>query len=196
MFKHMFRLSALALSLSAAACTTGPSPVQVTRFHLNQPITQASVAITPARPADMDSLEFTTYANAIAAQLTQLGFTISADPKTAQQIAVVDILRGVRPSAAPARSPVSIGIGGGSYGSNVGIGIGTSFGLGQKKSNDVTLTTLSVQLRRVSDEAVLWEGRAVGEAIGKVSPADEIARLSTALFKGFPGQSGKTVEVK
>src|SRR3546814_12129641 len=90
----------------------------------------------------------------------------------------------------------SIGVVGGTYGGGLGIGLGTSFGLGKGKSRDITVTTLAVQLKRASDEAVIWEGRAIGRTESDAAPADEIGRLADALFRDFPGPSGQTVEVK
>src|SRR3546814_11367516 len=81
----------------------------------------------------------------------------------------------------------SIGVVGGTYGGGLGIGLGTSFGLGKGKSRDITVTTLAVQLKRASDEAVIWEGRAIGRTESDAAPADEIGRLADALFRDFPG---------
>src|SRR3546814_2041563 len=81
----------------------------------------------------------------------------SSDVCSSDLIATVDVQRGIQPSALPARSPVTIGVGGGTYGGGLGIGLGTSFGLGKGKSRDITVTTLAAQLKRASDEAVIWE---------------------------------------
>ena len=196
MFNRSLRLSVLALAALAAGCATTAPPAQVTRFHLNQPFARGAVSLRPLDSAKAQTLEYRSYAAAVSAELTRLGFTIAPAPASAEQIATIDVTRGIRPSPVPPRSPVTIGIGGGSFGGNVGIGIGTSFGVGKKQSNDVAVTTLSVQIRRASDESVVWEGRAVGQAGSTASPDDEVRRLATALFKDFPGPSGKTVEVK
>lgn len=196
MFSRSLRLSALALTTLAAACATTAPPAQVTRFHLNQPIAHGAISLRPLDPAKADTLEFRSYAAAVSGELTRLGFTSAPTAAQAEQIVTIDVTRGIRPSPVPPRSPLTIGIGGGSFGGNVGIGIGTSFGVGKKQSNDVAVTTLSVQIRRASDESVVWEGRAVGQAGSAASPDDEVRRLATALFRDFPGPSGKTVEVK
>lgn len=195
MTDRMFRLAALSLAGAMTACTTAAPPAQVTRFHLNQPIARGTIAVVPFSHMAPPTLEQQSYIDAVSRALAAQGFTVAA-PKAAEQIATVDVQRGVQPSALPPRSPVTIGIGGGSYGGGIGIGLGTSFGLGAKKSRDVAVTTLAVQIRRASDESVIWEGRAVGRSDSGASPGDEIGRLANALFKDFPGQSGKTVEVK
>lgn len=196
MTDRMFRAAALALCAAAAACTTSAPPAQVTRFHLNQPIARGNVFVTPLDRAAPPTLEQQSYVNAVAAALNLQGFTTRDNIKAAEQIATVDVQRGVQPSALPARSPVTIGVGGGTYGGGLGIGLGTSFGLGKGKSRDITVTTLAVQLKRASDEAVIWEGRAIGRTESDAAPADEIGRLADALFRDFPGPSGQTVEVK
>src|SRR3546814_4288670 len=90
--------------------------------------------------------------NAVAAALNLQGFTTRDNIKAAEQIATVDVQRGIQPSALPARSPVTIGVGGGTYGGGLGIGLGTSFGLGKGNSRDITVTPLAVQLKRRSEE--------------------------------------------
>lgn len=196
MNNHMLRLTVLALIGALAACTTASPPAQVTRFHLNQPIARGKVFVKTFSPTAAPTLEEQSYLNAVAGALSAQGFTTVARGGEAEQIATVDVQRGVQPSAVPARSPVTIGIGGGSYGGGLGIGLGTSFGLGSRKSRDVTVTTLAVQLKRASDESMIWEGRATSRTNEDASPGDEVGRLASALFKDFPGASGKTVEVK
>ena len=60
-------------------------------------------------------------------------------------------------------------------------------------------TELAVQLRRRSDDTVVWEGRAVTQSVvgEKDNATSDLAqRLAAALFKGFPGESGITITVK
>ncbi len=187
--------AALLVLTGLSACATTPG-VEVTRFHLNQPIARGEITVEPQPGADAASLEFRTYAAAVEAELAKQGFTIRPGLQGSEQVAVVDIQRGVRPGL-PGRSPVTIGIGGGSFGGNVGVGLGTSFGLGKPRSTDVEMTTLAVQIKRRSDSSMMWEGRAMLEDKGnRTSPDQDIARLAAALFSGFPGTSGQTVTVK
>ena len=46
---------------------------------------------------------------------------------------------------------------------------------------------------------MIWEGKAITETLGAADgtqPTDTATKLSNALFKGFPGQSGITITVK
>src|SRR3546814_2114148 len=88
--------------------------------------------------------------NAVAAALNLQGFTTRDNIKAAEQIATVDVQRGIQPSALPARSPVTIGVGGGTYGGGLGIGLGTSFGLGKGKSRSEEHTSELQSLMRNS----------------------------------------------
>lgn len=196
MIRSALRPTVLTLAAALAACTTAAPPAEVTAFHLNQPIARGAITIRPLSPGTVDTLEYRSYVSTVAAELAKLGFTYDPKLATAEQVATIDIQRGIRASALPPRSPVSIGIGGGSFGGGLGVGIGTSFGIGGKKSQDTAVTTLAVQIKRTSDESVVWEGRAASRADADSPAGNEVARLAAALFKDFPGQSGKTVVVK
>ena len=195
MIKRPLRLAVLLAALAATGCATTP-PAQVTRFHLNQPIAPGPIAVRPLRPSQDPSLETRDYLAAVSAELSRLGFAPSASLNTAERIATVSVDRRIDPSALPPRSPVSIGIGGGSFGGNVGVGVGTSFGIGRGRSNDTAFTQLTVQIKRASDESVVWEGRAWSRTASDSSAPEEVRRLAAALFKDFPGPSGRTVQVK
>ena len=64
------------------------------------------------------------------------------------------------------------------------------------KRGDTTISELSVQLKRRTDGSLVWEGRA--QTAGNVAPGEGAAlapRLAKALFRGFPGPSGRTISV-
>jgi hypothetical protein len=190
------RVFALILPVVLAACTASIPPVEVTRFHLGQVIPAGNVAIVPVVGGDSQTLEFRTYAAAVARELARLGYTEAATALT-PLIAEVDFSRGTRTDFAR-RSPVTIGVGGGSYGGGLGIGIGTSFGVGGNRSRETVLTRLSVRLKTRSDGKPVWEGRAETQApAGAPSAQPGLAadKLATALFKGFPGRSGETITI-
>ncbi len=195
MMTRLFPFAILALASIATGCTTAPT-AQVTRFHLDQPIAHGNIAVRPLMEQSENALEMQSYLAAVGGELGRLGFMVNPQQGAIEQIATVNVERRIQPSALPPRSPVSIGIGGGSFGNGVGIGIGTSFGIGRKKSNDTAVTLLEVQIKRASDASVVWEGRATSRTGSELSPGDEIGRLAAALFRDFPGPSGKTVEVK
>lgn len=131
---------------------------------------------------------------AVKRELARLGYTEGPDPAYSVEIG---FSREARNRIAKS-SPVTIGIGGGSFGRNVGIGLGTSFGIGGDGSRKVIISRLEVRLKRNADGSVLWEGRAQTEAPSNApsaQPGLAAEKLSRALFEGFPGESGKTVLV-
>ncbi len=192
-------LAALAAATLAGGCTatTAQAPVDVTRFHLGQPMERTSIKIEPMAQSSEISPEFQLYADAVAAELERLGYARSLGTTPSGYIAAVSFSRVAR-GTVKERPPVSIGLGGGSYGSGVGLGGGVSFGIGGK-THQLYTSELWVQLRRRSDNTTVWEGRAVTQATSGTagaSPADAAPRLARALFKDFPGESGITITVK
>ena len=201
-----FGLAALAL----AGCTT-TAPVQVTRFHLAQPIAPGSITVetgTPAGAAGLGpgSLETQGYNAIVAGRLARLGFTPAPVAGQSELVASVTVDRGTREDLAARRSGFSFGIGGfgggGGYrhgGTSVGGGVGATVPIGGNQPRYVIGTRLMVQLKRRSEGTVIWEGRAQTEAHG-TDPASQpdtaVARLADALFAGFPGESGRTITVK
>ena len=93
---------------------------------------------------------------------------------------------------------MSVGAGGstGSYGGGVGLGIGINLG---GDSGKRVVTRMSVSLRDGTSGKVLWEGRARLDAPAKSPLAQDgpaAQALAEALFTGFPGNSGETIEVE
>jgi hypothetical protein len=186
------------LALLASGCTTsgGIAPVDVVRYHLSQPIPASTVALQPQSP-DQAGPEYALYAGAVSAELARIGFAPATDAARADYVATVAFSRTDR-GQVRTRPPVTIGLGGGSFGGNVGVGGGASFGVGSK-TRTVYGTELGLQLRRRGDATMIWEGKAVTETLSGqpgAQPADGAARMAAALFKGFPGQSGITIQVK
>jgi hypothetical protein len=178
----------------------GPTPPSVTRFHLGQPIARAVIAIEPGDPADASSLEFDAIADGVARELTRLGWTVEKRNAGSEQVAIVSVTQESR--IAPRRSGLSIGIGGGtaSYGrhSGVGVGGGVNIPVG-RTTNELVATRLSVRIQRRSDATVAWEGRADYEARAGTPDAVRAGaanRLAAALFRDFPGESGRTIRVR
>ncbi len=174
-----------------SGCAASIPPVQVTRFHLGGAIVPAPVA-----PVALDSsLERAGYDAAVARELARLGFAPGG--AEARYTFSTEVTRDPR-QAPPKRSPVTIGIGGGTGGYGGGVGLGASFGLGGKPSGDIIVTRLSVQLRERGGKGVVWEGRAETEAPSGApasQPGLAADKLAAALFKDFPGESGRTIAV-
>jgi hypothetical protein len=197
-------IATLGTAVLLSGCMAGPSlgPVEATRYHLGQPIATASVAIEPMTTnAASVSPEFMTYADAVRAELARLGYSPVAGAPS-DYVAAVSFLRTSR-GYVRRRSPVSIGVGGGGFtgggGGGVGLGGGVSLPVGGGRADEMVATELRVQLKRRSDNTVVWEGRATTETLGNApttQPGATAQRLAGALFKGFPGESGITITVK
>ncbi len=177
--------AALVLALAPATVALA-KPVQVTRFATPE-------AIVPGPAAPMKaaaSLEQSTYDAAVARELARIGFEGTG---TTRYDYTAEVTRDVRRDPVR-RSPVTIGIGGGTGGWGGGFGIGGSFGVGSQRGRDTTFTRLFVQLRDRATGKTVWEGRAETESSG--SNGERIERLAEALFRDFPGQTGRTISVK
>jgi len=190
------------LLVSACAAGTFVSPVEVTRFVGEQPgrLGQGTIAVRPVpggEPAAGDSLEFAAYEQAVSAQLAALGYSI-VPVQQAAQVAELRYGRSSGQRAAGNRSPVSVGVGGstGSYGSGLGVGLGIDL---SGPPPEMVNHEIGVTIRDNGTGAALWEGRAGFSASANSDMAERpaaAARLAQALFSGFPGQSGETIEVR
>jgi hypothetical protein len=190
----------LPLNALAPAAAFAAPPVEVTRFHVDDPARSGTIAVeeTPDNP-DV-GLEFRTYARAVEQALQKVGFTPAAQGSPSDYVARVGFRRSFRPSG-PDRSdkPVSVSAGGGvgSHGaSGFGLGIGINL---SGKPKDIVTTELQVQIRRRADGQAIWEGRAstqAREGRPDAQPAAAAQKLATALLGGYPGESGRTISVK
>lgn len=185
-----------------AGCATGPvaTPPSVTRFHLGQPIVRGVIAVEPSDPALANSLEFDAVADAVGRELTRLGWTVQPRGRGTEQVAIVTVEQESR--SARRRSGVSIGVGGGTgswgRGGGVGVGGGVTVPVG-RTADQLVATRLSVRIQRRSDATVAWEGRAefeAGAGTPDASPAGAANLLAAALFRDFPGESGRTIRVR
>jgi len=193
------RAIAAVATLALAGCATSIPSVDVTRFHGDAVARGGTVSVVPLDSRDADSLEFRTTTNAVAAALGRVGYSVlDAGASGASYRALVELRRETIEPARQGRSPVSVGVGGstGSYGSGLGLGIGINL---SGKPKPMIVTQLRVQIRRVGDDAPMWEGRAE-TAAKQGSPAAQpgiaAGKLANALFNDFPGASGKTITVK
>ena len=207
MTRHLPATLLIAASLALGGCATAVPPVEVTRFHGNAPAGWAPGAryvvdeIPLGDPAAMigakaPSLEWSSYRTAVEQQLQRQGFVAAANGDRAPLKVRIGFDRSEQ-AAAARRSPVSVGVGGstGSYGSGVGLGVGINLGGGPKRMADLQLSV------RIDDSATgqaLWEGRAL-TAVPVKAPASQpslaAAKLAEALFRDFPGESGRTISV-
>jgi hypothetical protein len=188
--------------LGGCATTGGRAPVDVTRFHLGNPIAGDTVQVQTLTAFAGASPEDQAYIGAVSNALTGLGFAANQG-EGSTYIAAVSYKR-TSQGMVRKRPPITIGLGagggGGSYGrrggGGVGVGVGGSVGIGGGQAEAIA-TELSVQLKRRTDNSIVWEGRAVTEALAERDEAVTTPqRLANALFKGFPGESGITITVK
>ncbi|MEG3123818.1 DUF4136 domain-containing protein [Sphingomonas sp. GB1N7] len=198
-------LAIVGVSLGGCATTSTSGPVEVTRFHLGAPLERGTITVEPLPGGAAPSIEYQTYAAAVNTELLASGYTAPAIGGPAQYLAVVSFTR-TSQDVGPRRSPVSIGLGGGvggggGYrgGGGVGLGGGISFPIGKPKARVIIASELAVQIRRRSDGTVIWEGRAQTVAdirAPEAVAANSAAKMARALFRGFPGDSGRTITVK
>jgi hypothetical protein len=190
-------LASLAAALALSGCAqTVVTPVSVTRFTGSEParLGQGTIAVRAAQ--DTNSLEFAAWKQAVADQLAGLGYRV-VESEVSGQVAEVFVERAGKPPP-PRRGPVSVGVGGstGSYGSGLGVGVGLDL---SGPPPEVTANRLRVVIKDNGTGEALWEGRAEFSASSNSDYASAKAaadKMAAALFKGFPGESGTTIEVK
>lgn len=207
MMRRIAAAIAISAALGLAGCQTGPQGsgvrqgVQVTRFHLGQPIARGEIRVEPADPAAAGSLVFVQQAAALERELARLGWTINRGNARTEQVAVMDLRQGSR-EALRNRPSLSLGMGGGTSNwgrSSVGVGVGATVPIGGPASGTLVATELAVRIQRRSDATVAWEGRAQLEARAGAPLANPVAAagvLAEALFRDFPGESGQTIRLR
>lgn len=182
----------LSLLVLGGCATTMAAPVAVTRFSLNPDVARGGVASI----VDPNALERGQIEYSVGGALARAGFA-PANEANARYVYSAEVVRDTRP-AQRRRSPITIGVGGATGGYGSGVGLGASFGIGGKRPGLASATRLSVQLRDRATNQVVWEGRAETDvsSTGVSGTGDsDVERLASALFRDFPGQSGRTISV-
>ena len=174
------RASALLLACSLAGCATTTSDssgagIEVTRMHLGQPVAKGQIAIEAFEPASANMPEFASHSASVQRQLARLGWTVVNTLGQSEQVALIDVEQGSR---------------GVLQGRGMRIGVGAGAG-----AADAMATMLEVRIKRRSDGSVIWEGRALANDGGS-DRAAIVERLSNALFRDFPGESGRTIRTR
>ena len=195
-----FTIAAATALLAACATPTFVSPVEVTRFVGDQPqaLGQGPIAVRAGPGAPADSRELNGFKDAVARALQAQGYVIVAGD--APQTADVTLTSFVEQ---PGRSGSGVSVGGGLGGGTgphaaTGVGVGVGIDLTPRPSERLH-RELRVMIRPDTGGTALWEGRARFAASANSDYADTQAaatKLADALFAGFPGQSGETIEVK
>jgi hypothetical protein len=194
----------LLLVASLAACTTNSFKADVSRFAVPLPAPQGQTfAVVPEDPKLAGGLEFATYANAVAAEMTDLGYARASSPETADMLVRFDYrvdggrervrtdLNGVG-AFGPAWGPWG-GWGGGfgrwGYGFN-----DPFFGGPNVRSYTVYTSGIDLKIDRRVDGQRLFEGKA--EAVSRSNRLPRLVpNLVDAMFTGFPGNSGETLRI-
>ena len=192
----------LTAALMVTGCATAPAsfPTEVTRYRADE-VGRGTIALVPDEGVG-NGPEYQVYALAVGDALAKQGYTLVPDGSKSVYVAKIGFHTEARPVRE--RSPFSIGLGGGTWSGNrdgggVGLGGGVSFPIGRGRDREDALSMLSVKINQRQGDLGVWEGRAQSRAIGVVgnAVADKLApKLATALFTGFPGESGRTIEVK
>lgn len=191
--------------LLAAAPAFAADRIEVTRFHTPETLARlgpGAVEVVAAPGADGASLETRAWLEAVARELAAKGIAGGSD--RAMRVAEVRLTRDLIESGARSGPSSSVGIGVGSGGgwhrgggTSVGLGIGLGFPLGKSRDRQQVENELAVTIRDKTTGASLWEGRSTLRTGKKLADSPETAqRLAHALFTGFPGTSGETIEVK
>lgn len=190
------------LAVGLSACAT-PFKADVSRFTTPLPAPQGQTfAVVPEDPKLAGGLEFATYANSVAAELTELGYARAASPETADLLVRFDY----RVDGGRERVRTDL-TGGGAFGpwgrwGGWGGGFGAwGFGfndpfLGGPEVRSYTVYTSGIELKidRRVDGQRLFEGKA--EAVSRSNRLPRLVpNLVDALFTGFPGNSGETLRI-
>jgi hypothetical protein len=195
----------VALALGLSACATNSFKADVSRFAVPLPAPAGQTfAVVAEDPKLAGGLEFATYANAVATELTGLGYTKAASPETADMLVRFDY----RVDGGREKVRTDPGLGGfgafgpwgrwggwgGGYGA-WGFGFNDPFlGGPDVRSYTVYTSGVDVKIDRRADGQRLFEGKA--EAVSRSNRLPRLVpNLVDALFTDFPGNSGETVRI-
>lgn len=206
MMKRAILTVALAgAGLAGCATTPGLPPAEAIRYHLGpQTVQRGVVAVQPLETTTGGdpSLEYRAYAAAVEEELRRNGYTIAPPGSASEYVALVGFRRGTE-IGPPRRSPFSIGlgVGGADFGrsSAVGGGLGVGIPIGSRGGRELVVSALEVTIRRRADQSRVWEGqaRAAADVDNPAAQTGALAqRLARTLFTGFPGESGRTIEIE
>ena len=208
MLSTMFPMKSLArmalpaaLALGLAACAT-PFKADVSRFAVPLPAPQGQTfAVVAEDPKLVGGLEFATYANAVAAEMTELGYARAASPEAADLLVRFDYR--VDNGRERVRTDYN-GAGFGPWGRWSGWGGGFGawgygfndpfFGGPEVRSYTVYTSAIDLKIDRRADGERLFEGKAEAVSRSNRLPA-LVPSLVDAMFTDFPGNSGETVRI-
>ena len=166
--------------------------VQVATFLATSPnitgLGHGPIVIAPPKESLGGDLGDAPYEETLADQLVKAGYEPGAGTGTGGQIAEFVISHDVIQPPEPPHSPVSggVAVGGGNRGSGLGIALAVDL---RKPLGALVSSRLEVRIRDKVTHELLWQGRA--EVLSREGDkhwknADLAAKLTAALFKGFP----------
>jgi len=200
--KSLTRLALpLALAIGLSACAT-PFKADVSRFALQLPAPQGQTFVVVAEdPRLAGGLEFALYADAVAAEMQQLGYARAASPEAADLLVRFDYrvdngrervrtdFTGSSFNRWGAWGGWGGGFGGWGYGFN-----DPFFGGPEVRSYTVFTSGIDLRIDRAADGQRLFEGKA--EAVSTSNRLPKLVpNLVDAIFTDFPGNSGETVRI-
>jgi hypothetical protein len=211
--KSLFRLALpAAAALGLAACAPTPFKADVSRFAVPLPAPAGQTfAVVAEDPRLAGGLEFATYANAVAAELQQLGYARAASPESADMLVRFDYrVDGGRERVRTDFGGAGVGLGAGRWGpwgpwggwggwggGFGGWGLGFNdpfFGGPEVRSYTIYTSAIDLKIDRRVDGQRLFEGKA--EAVSRSNRLPVLVpNLVDALFTDFPGRSGETVRI-
>lgn len=198
----------VALAIGLSACAT-PFKADVSRFAVPLPAPQGQTfAVVAEDPKLAGGLEFSLYADVVAKEMEELGYTRASSPEAANMLVRFDY--GVDNGRERVRTDPGIGLGFGDpyygrfgrFGGFGGYNRGYAFGFydpflgGGADVRSYTIYTSDVEMKidRTADGQRLFEGKA--EAVSRSNRLPNLVpNLVDALFTDFPGGSGETVRI-
>ncbi|MBA4043686.1 MAG: DUF4136 domain-containing protein [Erythrobacter sp.] len=198
----------IALAIGLSACAT-PFKADVSRFAVPLPAPQGQTfAVVAEDPKLAGGLEFSLYADAVAKEMEELGYTRAASPEAANLLVRFDY--GVDNGRERIRTDPGIGLGFGDpyfgrfgrFGGFGGFNRGYAFGFydpflgGGPEVRSYTVYTSDIELKidSTADGKRLFEGKA--EAVSRSNRLPNLVpNLVDAIFTDFPGGSGETVRI-
>ncbi|MFQ3594673.1 MAG: DUF4136 domain-containing protein [Sphingomonadaceae bacterium] len=208
-------VACLVLLLVLSGCAS-PFRAQVSRFQVLPPPSGETFAIVPADERNLGGLEFRVYAQAVQQAMERQGYRLASDPAAAQLVVRMGYGVGAprervdtRPGAWGAWGPGWGGWGWGGWAWGGRGWYGRPWGWydpwwgwggwggwgGEVYSYTVYPSFLELTISRAADGVPLFEGRAQSTTRNN-DLTFLVPRLVEALFTGFPGNSGETVNVR
>jgi len=200
----------VAIALGLGACSPEPFKADVSRFAVPLPAPAGQTfAVVAEDPKLAGGLEFATYANEVAGELTKLGYAQASSPESADMLVRFDynVDNGrERVRTDYTGSSLGVGLGAGRWGpwgrwsgwgpyGAWGYGFNDPFfGGPEVRSYTVYTSAIDVKIDRRTDGQRLFEGKA--EAVSRTNRLPALVpNLVDAMFTGFPGNSGETLRI-